>query len=52
MAGGSFRVQSRLLCRVHWYFFATNSGDILHLVIEGTRKKFTQIDLFNKLSYK
>lgn len=50
MAGGSFRMQSRLLCQATDIFLLL--CDILHLVIEGTRKKFTQIDLFNKLRYK
>ena len=44
------------MCKADFYFKSTDIilllCDILHLVIEGTRKKFTQIDLFNKLTYK
>ena len=44
------------MCKADFYVKSTDTFlllcDILHLVIEGTRKKFTQIDLFNKLTYK
>lgn len=44
------------VCKADFYVKSTDIFlllcDILHLVIEGTRKKFTQIDLFNKLTYK
>ena len=44
------------MCKADFYVKSTDIFlllcDILHLVIEGTRKKFTQIDFFNKLTYK